>query len=171
MTKLIRLELGSDSIFWFWRDIRLSPWERQSPIFNLEGISDTDIEVLDKSIRRLLVAAYDQYGNRLTKITDTIETNAEIDDNEEDGEDYAIEVVSATCAEEEPEEEIKATEEDFKEAEIILSKNGNTARRTIEKLLVDLSNKGLVLALAELEKNNAQRVSVLKAINTLLALL
>lgn len=170
--RLIKVCLSDSVPFWFFNEeIRLNPNSRVSNLFNLDKLNNDDKERLNADISRGIVKAFDKDGTRIIDINKHNIVgggiSSDIAEDIEIEEDEMPEIISVTCSDdsEEEDEEIKVTEEDREEANIILAQNGNTARKTIYSFKVGDNNIGIIIACLEIESEDRNRKGIIKACN------
>lgn len=163
--RLVSLKLSPQCPYWFLGDlIKLSPSNDSSEYINIDSLEDSLKEVLDNSIKCFDVRAFDHEGNRITKLKDVIVNAGHLDINIEDVKEELNElpeIISITEEEEvEEEEEIIITNKDKEQAKFLLTKNGNTVKRTIKNIDLTDGNISFLLACFKLEQAKANRKSV-----------
>jgi len=173
---IIRFALEKTSNFCYLDPIILNSENRFSPPLSTEDIGREHLDILNKAIDNNEIYLIDKNNKRIPGLIEELtEFNCfEIDYNEEPvNTTDEFEVFSATVEldKEDMCEEVEALpeKEDFESAEFLLSKNGNTVKKSILSLDLDnSSHKLLLIACREIELDNKKRKSVMNAIDLIL---
>lgn len=165
--RLIKVCLDPNKSFWFFKDISLTPKSRISDFFDLDELNRDDFQQVSLSVKKHYIKAFDQDGTQVFDLgkhnnLGGISTKC-ITEEVVISKDDLPEILSITCDEEEDKEELIISEEDIEEAKIILSKNGNTAKKIILSFSITKKNVGIIQACLELESGERQRKSIIKA--------
>lgn len=168
--RLVKFQLA-DSQFWFFSDISLTQKNKTSNFVDIDLFTDHEKQIIDKSLNKLEIKLFDFDGNAVRTIKEIGYINGELnvntDDTEED--EYALmpEIVSVTVDSDDidnKEEELSfdPTPEDLENAKILLSKNGNTVKKTLKEDNVSLL---MLKACFTIEQENKNRSSVMDILN------
>jgi len=171
--KLFKIKLVGNT-FWFLDNIvSLNPNNKTSKFISVDSLSVENIEAIDKSAHMLEIKLFDFKDNRVYKLSELGYFNGDfsIDTNDikEDESDLMPELFSMTIENKEEEEEvqdIEPSEDDITNAKILLNKNGNTVKKTISQIDMDLK---FLYACLEVEQNKLNRSGVIKAIDEQIA--
>ena len=168
--KLVKLRLA-DSPFWFLgNNISLTRQNPTSDFLNIDALQHEEVQIINMAIRKGEIKVFDPENIRLNTVEAAKvisgELSVDINDIEDDESDSMPEVFSVTIDEniEDETKESGPEAEDYREAEIILSKNGNTVKKIIKN--IPNTTEGLVLlhASLEVEKQNKNRIGIVSAI-------
>jgi len=172
--RLVKIELRDPNPFWNLHPIYLSKDKKESPMINIDALSDKQQEVINHSINAKFVRLIDLDGNLLEGNLSDINvfdgnTVSTEDINEE--KDALPEIVSVTIPIEEEEDEEgqgeeEITEEVYENAKILLTKNGNTVKKTLRNLPNNTENLLFFHACLELEMNGHNREGIVLAIQS-----
>lgn len=169
--RLVKVSLENNVPYWFFeeRNIYLTPKVKTSDLFDIDDLELEAFDKLKKSIQRGKIKAFDIEGalvlelNKHKLIGGWTDKNDEFEDVQIPEEDLP-DIISVTCdSEEEEEEEEPITDKDREEARVLLNKNGNTVRRTIETFNITKDSIGIIKACLEIETQERRRASVIKA--------
>lgn len=158
--RLLQLKLG-EANFWFLNENIKLDINNRSSFIDINSLTDEEINAINSSLRSLLVYGFDLENNRITALQNLVLENTEFSINledEEEEDENAPEIVSIT--DEREEEEIEIEEEDYEEAKILLSKNGNTVVKTLK----ELNDKKILTACLQIEQSNKRRKSILNVL-------
>ena len=169
--RLVKIKLH-DSPFWFLgKLINLSLANPISDPINVDSLPDEEIAIIDKSASQCEIKLFDADGNLIKSLKDAGyikgELAVDLGDVKVDESDKAPEVFSVTVdndEDEEEEQEPEPTEVDYDNAELLLSKNGNTVKKTLRELPHTDEALMLLHACLSLEKQNKQRASIIGVI-------
>ena len=166
--RLVSLKLSSNCPYWFLGDvIRLSYKNNISEYINIEDLDEDLKAVLNKSIKMHNVYAFDYEGNKISNI-DQVNLNqleVKIEDSVIE-ENELPDIISITEIEEDDDDkELEITEEDIKQAEYLLSKNGNTVRKTIKNTIATSETQSFLIACLNLESQKRNREGIIKVLN------
>ena len=172
--KLFKIKLA-ESGFWFLDDIAsLTKENTMSDFINVELLPIQVVKIIDHASNMREIKLFDATNHRVHKLIDlgyykgdfSVDTN----DVKEDESDLTPEVFSVTIdSEDENEvEDIEPSENDISNAQILLSKNGNTVKKTIKQMTENDSLKFLYACL-QVEQEKQNRVGVIQAIDKKIA--
>ena len=167
--RLISLKLSSNCPYWFLGDlIRLNYKNNTSEYINIEELDNDLKAILNKSIKMHNVYAFDYDGNKIKNIDEVNLSQCNLDINIEDSnteEDEMPNIISVTEEHEEDINDCEISEEDIKQAEYLLSKNGNTVRKTIKNTVATNETLSFLTACLNLELCNKNRNGIIKVLN------
>lgn len=168
--RLIKICLGPNKPFWFWNNIYLTPEASVSSFFDVDKLDLEASEILEKSIQRQEIKAFDNNKNQIFSLGSHNLLGGEIplefiEEEIEVSETEIPEMISITCVDDEPKEEIILTEEDYDQARLILNKNGNTVRKVVAEFLVNKDTISLLKACLELELESKNRKGIINILN------
>jgi len=169
--KLVKIKL-SESPFWFLgKAIKLNRSKPFSDLINVDSLSDEDKKIIDKSISRCEIKLFDSEGNRIPSLEEAGyirgEFSVSLEDIKEDQSDTVPEVFSVTVGNDDEDEEdeiLEPTETDYENAELILSKNGNTVKKIIKETSDSEEGLSLLHACLTIEKQNKNRIGIINSI-------
>lgn len=164
--RLIKISLKRSVPFWSFKDIVLNANEPDSSFIDVDKLTETEVEVIQKSKDNGQIKIFDSSDNIIQSIKDTKELNEFLVDIEDvDEEDEIIEEIQSVTVpmDEEDEEDYTIEEQDHtEEAEIIMKKNGNTVKKLISNMDSDDSfTEGIIKACLDYEKQNKKRKNMI----------
>jgi hypothetical protein len=167
--RLVTIQLGADTPFWFLGEdgkVMLTYEKPDSGLVDIEALDEDDIKTINSGIRARYIKVFDEDQRRLFDLNLASLVNCEYNVNTEDLEEPELpEIPSVTIREDSEEEEVLTiSEKDYEEAEILLSKNGNTVKKSILQFSVSPNLIPFLTACLELEQAGKQRKAVLGAL-------
>ena len=170
--RLIRLKLRGSAPFWIMKPINLQKGQETSPLINIDILTDIQKDVINQAINRQEVSIYDPDGNRiignLNNVNRVEGNRVAVDDVEEDEELYP-EIISVTVTDEPEPEEPQIPEKTYKDADVLLSKNGNTIKKLISRMRKTPKNRTLLSVCLEKEPTGLNRQGVLNYIKKIIS--
>jgi hypothetical protein len=176
--RLARLKLIGMAPFWILNPIKLHPGNRISPLLDIDKLTPTQKDIIDKSIlaREVILLSGDASQEVIPGTTDQIimfDGNTVDTEDIPEEQDTIPEIISVTTISPEDLEE-QAVEEDgwviekkfYDEADILLDKHHSTIIKYIKALPQEDDNLTLLHACEEVEREGKKRSSVLNAIET-----
>jgi hypothetical protein len=166
--RLVTIQLGADTPFWFLGEdgkVMLTYEKPKSGLVDIEALDEDDIKTINSGIRARYIKVFDEDQRRLSDLSLASLVNCEYNVNTEDLEESELpEIPSVTIREDSEEEVVTVSEKDYEEAEILLSKNGNTVKKSILQFSVSPDLIPFLTACLELEQAGKQRKAVLGAL-------
>jgi folate-dependent phosphoribosylglycinamide formyltransferase PurN len=160
--RLIRLKLRGSVPFWILKPIMLQEGQETSPLIDVDVLTDDQKDIINKSIGRHEVSLYDPDGARiegnLSNVNVMDGNRVTVEDIEEEEELYP-EIISVTV--DEPEEEEVVPPEVYADAQVLLSKNGNTVKKLVSAMKKNAFNHMVQSVSLELEAAGKNRQGVL----------
>lgn len=142
-------------------DLFLNVSEPLSDVIDMEDLGPQIYDIIKKSVLVGQIKILNLDGKEISLSDNQAEfTECDIADVEEDDVDFNI--VSATV-----EEDIVVIEpevEDYKKAEVLLGKNGNTVKKAIDRLSEGEDSIKFIKACFELEENDKKRKGVISSL-------
>jgi hypothetical protein len=166
--RLVTIQLGAGTPFWFLGEdgkVMLTYEKPDSGLIDIEELDEDDIKTINSGIRTRSIKVFDEDNRRLFDLNLASLVNCAYNVDLEDLEESELPEVPSVTIREEPEEEvITVSEKDYEEAEILLSKNGNTVKKSILQFSVSPDLIPFLTACLELEQTGKQRKAVLGAL-------
>lgn len=166
--KLIRLQLKPSTPFWILHPIKLDHENPRSPLLDIEKLTEDQLAIIRSSISAGELVLMDSDGNKAISLSD-IEMKKAFNVSVEDVEDLIIPNIASVTVSLEEEEDESEKSAYIDEADIILSKNGNTIKKVISSMSKkSKENVKLLEAMLISEMNGKNRAGILEAINSTL---
>jgi len=168
--RLVKIRLA-DCPFWFLgKTVNLTKNKPVSDFINIDSLSDENKKIINHSASRGEIRIFDPDNNKLKNLDSAIlisgEFSVDIEDIKYDESDTIPEVFSMTVEDDAPDEdEVQVPDEnDYENAELLLSKNGNTVKKTIKQLPTTEEGLMLLHACLETEKSDRNRAGIISTI-------
>jgi hypothetical protein len=163
--KLVKIKL-SDSPFWFLsKKLILNIETPFSSLLPVETFSEEEKIIINNSCRQGEIKLFDADGRRINNINDIVlftgESSVGTNDDIEDEKELFPEIVSVTSGAEKLKKD-EPQEIDYENAELLLSRNGSTIKKTLKEITKDSEGVIFLQACFEIERLNKQRPNILK---------
>jgi hypothetical protein len=163
--RLVKISLGRDIPFWFLGAIKLNTERKETEFFDIDSLSDEEKKVVNISAKQYVVRLWDTLGQRIPSIDETVLTKADypIDTDDINDEEISIpEIATITVSEktELPKVEVPS-EEDIKDAKILIKRNGNTIKKIVQAMEQNSKNLMVLTVAEELELEGKNRQGLL----------
>jgi len=162
--KLIRLQLKPSTPFWILNPIKLDHTNPKSPLLDIDKLTEEQIAIIRSSINTGELILMDSEGHKVASLSD-IEMKKAFNVSVEDVDDPVLPAIASVTVSLDEEEDDSEKSAYLDEAEVILSKNGNTIKKVVSNMSKkSKENVKLLEAMLISEMNGKNRAGIIDTI-------
>lgn len=170
--RLVKISLGKDTPFWFLGGIQLTEKNKETGLIDVDILTEEDKRTINASARTGSIRLWDITNQRIPSIDNEVltKTTYPIDTEDLDSEEIDLipEIATVTISETPIQqfaiEDLSPSEEDVKDAKILIERNGNTIKKIVLSMEPKKKNLRILVAAEELEQKGKNRSGILSSL-------